>query len=404
MGRFCPGRLALLLAGLLGLAAIGCATATGGFGGLSLDGEVFYDLADSGAPTVPRPSVRPGSPASAPRAERALAADTVQLDSRFANLAAATNAAASAPASVLLPRLRIYSASLALVVDNVAAGKSRIIGIAEGAGGYVESASGATVVVRVPAADFNPLLSEIERGGRVAGRSVRTRDVTARVADLQSRLRVARQTRERLAALLQRTEDAEERVRILAELRRLIESIDQMESSLSSLQGQVAMSRIAVQLISRIDQDAVSRQRIPFGWLARLDPLRTTLATAVGWGLPVEQEFAIFAGDGFSAESAEGTRLRIGAVNNDPRGDASYWQRALEYHLGPLYDSAHPIVGGNFRGVLLQSKDREPFFYLIAVTLAAEELIVAEAFYPDASALERRQSAVLAALEAAIRP
>ena len=406
-----PTRHAVAALSVGTLLAVGCATATGSFGGLSattsaadIGGGSFaseegFDRAptsDSVAPlrrAAPEPSPQPAAP---------LAADVAVAGTE---LAATTP---GVPAAALVDRLRVYSASLGLVVDNVAAAKDRIVTIAEESGGYVESAFQATVVVRVPAARFDAILADIETGGRVQNRTVRTSDVTERVGDLESRLRVARQTRDRLNELLQRTQDAEERVRVLAEIRRLTEQIDQMEIALTALQEQVALSRIAVQLISRIAQDAVSRQQIPFGWIARLEPLYATLIAARDWTLDLGEEFAVFDGPSYTAESADGTRVRIGQVANDPRGDIDFWQRALQHHLGPLYDTAEPIGSAGFVGVLLRSKDREPFYYAVAVAFAGasrdHQLAVVEAFYPSEAAFDRRHAALLDALGQAQAP
>ena len=140
-------------------------------------------------------------------------------------------------------------------------------------------------------------------------------------------------------------------------------------------------------------------------WMAELEPLRITLPAAPsGWAPEVGEGYAIFEGDRFVAESAEGTRLRVGATDNEPRGDADYWQRALEYHLGPLYERVDPVTTGDFRGVLLESKDREPFHYLIAARVAGDQLIVAEAFFPDAAALQRRRGDFERALAQVVVP
>ena len=402
---------ALCLAALTALAAVGCATATGSFGGLSasssgaeIGGRSFASEEAFDAPAA-RGSTAPLARAAAepsPQLAAPLAADAVAPGNQ---LAAAT-AAVAAP--TLVERLRVYSASLGLVVDNVATAKDRIVAIAEDSGGYVESAFQSTVVVRVPATRFDAILAEIESGGRVQNRTVRTSDVTERVGDLESRLRVARQTRDRLNELLQRTQDAEERVRVLAEIRRLTEQIDQMQIALTALQEQVALSRIAVQLISRIAQDAVDRQRIPFAWIAALEPLYATLWDAQDWTLDLGEEYAVFDGPSFTAESADGTRVRVGLTVNEPRGDAVFWQRALEHHLAPLYDTAEPFTTAGFIGVLLRSKDREPFYYLVAVAAAGvaadDELPVAEAFYPNEEAFERRHAALLDVLAGAEAP
>ena len=304
-----------------------------------------------------------------------------------------------------MARLRVYSAGLGLVVDSIAAAKDRIVGIAEDSGGYVESAFQATVVIRVPATRFDSVLAEIEAGGRVRDRTVRTSDVTERVGDLESRLRVARQTRDRLNELLQSTQDAEERVRVLAEIRRLTEQIDQMAIALSALQEQVALSRIAVQLISRIAQDTVSREQIPFPWIAHLEPLFATLAGAPEWTLDLGEEFAVFDGASFSAESADGTRVRLGKVANEPRQSLAFWTEALRTQLlrdgYTFLDQAELRSAIGTISVLRWSAPVGDSDWLCVTALGAsgEHLVIAEAA-GDVGEIGEYQAALRASLEA----
>ena len=112
--------------------------------------------------------------------------------------------------------------------------------------------------------------------------------------------------------------------------------------------------------------------------------------------LELSEDFAVFTEEtGFRAESAEGTRVRIGAANNHPRGDTEFWRKALSYHLGPFYKTAEDLDLGPFEAVLFTSKDPEPFSYLVAVSAEKDDtiltdLLIVEIFFPDRSALQNR--------------
>lgn len=297
-------------------------------------------------------------------------------------------------------RLRVYSAELELVVAGVEDSRGAIIGIVERAGGYIESSGADFLVVRVPAARFDDTLLEIEETGDVRSRAVRTSDVTDQFFDLQRRLTISEASRERLLELLEDTEDPDERVALLREIRRLTEEIEQLRASLESLDQLIRFSRITVQLISRIEISAVKRQEIPFRWIASLSPLGSPTVPARE-DIPVELDdsFAVFeSGTTFFAEAADGTQVRAGAVENEPRGNEEFWQTALIHHLSALYRSATPLQSGRYRGVLLESKDREPFFYAVLVTAREDDLIVVELFMPDPAAREARLDGVLEAL------
>jgi len=288
-------------------------------------------------------------------------------------------------------RLRVYSADLGLLVNKREEALEAIQGLAEDSGGYVESSSLQMIVIRVPAEDFQSALTKIEQMGKVTRRSVHSSDVTAAYTDLERRLDLARRTRERLYNLLERSEDTEERVKILREIRRLSEEIETLSSQLENLAQQISFSRISVRLETPVSRNERPRQ-IPFPWIARLHPLEaSTEAAAERLDLLLPQDFAVLEeGKKIIAESAGGTKLRIGAVPNEPRGDTRFWARALRYHLRDQYADAEEKDLGALQGVLFQSKDPAPFYYLVAVTVSDDQILVAEAFFPNRQELELR--------------
>lgn len=314
--------------------------------------------------------------------------------------------AASAPAPER--RKRIYSGSCSLVVDDVELTKRQLGSFAEANGGYVESASGDTIVLRVPAERFRELFDQVLGFGEVTRSALETQDVSDTFRDLEARLAISQSARERLYRLLERATDVEERLAILREIKRLSEEVERIRLQLDSLERQIAFSRIAVELESRLSAEQLGRQSIPFPWIAELNPLYETLAArrslpwrwralpeALGEGFAVVEKRR-----GLLAESPEGTRLRLGRTRNQPRGDDSFWQKALAYHLGRFYKTVEPVELGPLRGVLLTSKDRDPFVYLVTVCVTGRDLRVLEVFFPTQAALAERLPAVRTALEA----
>jgi hypothetical protein len=296
----------------------------------------------------------------------------------------------------------VYSGSCELIVEDVNEAKSEVTHIAQSSGGYVELVSGNSIVIRVPAERFGELFAKVLAIGEVERKSIETYDVTEYFRDQQTRLDLATRTRERLYTLLEKTEDVKERLAILREIRRLTEEIERIQISLELLERQVDLSRITVQLTPRLEPSTAERAAIPFGWIARLDPLYPSLdrlRERADVSLP--DDFAVFEKErSFRAESVEGTRVRAGCTDNDPTGDAAFWQTALAHHLAKLYASSQLLEMGGFRGVLLESKDTDPFYYLVAVTVGRRErLVVVEAFFPDAEALGLRLAEVRTAIE-----
>ncbi len=298
-------------------------------------------------------------------------------------------------------RVRVYSGALELSVARVDAARQSIIEYVEEIRGHVERSGDDGLVVRVPAVRFADAMRRIEREGSLLARSVETADVTEQYADLERRLEIAERSRDRLYVLLARAEEASERVAILREIRRLTEEAERLRSSLASLADLVAFSRISVRLVPRMQASGPVRDRIPFRWIARLDPLQTTIpAAARDIPLTLPDSFAAFqTGRRIHAEAADGSRIRAGARPNDPAGSPGFWAQALAYHLEPFYQTVSPVTLGSFEGVELVGRDAVAHHYFVLVTVREEELVVLEVFLPTPDARETLMPLITAMIE-----
>ncbi|MFW6181049.1 MAG: DUF4349 domain-containing protein, partial [Spirochaetota bacterium] len=249
-------------------------------------------------------------------------------------------------------RMRVYQGYCRILVGSAEEPREQLFALAGEWGGYVESVAGDTVVIRVPAARFQETFDLVLALGEVLDSSVETFDVTEQFTDLEARLDIARRTRERLYALLERTRDVEERLKILREIRRLTEQIERISRRLEMLEDQVAFSRITVELVPRLGARDELRRQIPFRWIADLDPLYASLPRVKGRVvLEPGPDFAVFDKErSYRAESADGVRVRVGSTENEPRGDGYFWQQALSFHLGPAYRNAQPVQAGQVQG------------------------------------------------------
>lgn len=297
-------------------------------------------------------------------------------------------------------RLRVFSADLRVVVSSVQESRRELLMLAEQVGGYVESSQRDYVVLRVPRAEFERAVRAVESQGEVTAKSIRAADVTEQFADLERRLEISETARARLYQLLDRTEDTEERVRIVREIRRLSEQIERLRASLESLNELVNYSRITVRLVARIAGGPGGRSAIPFDWISNLDPLYGSLGEArraIDFAAP--DGFAVFeSGKVFSAEAADGTRIRVGAVENEPLGTTEFWSSAVAFHLADFYRASQSLEAGEFSGVIFESKDRPSYSYLVAVRAIDKQIIVAETFFPDQESRSEYLSAILGRL------
>jgi hypothetical protein len=331
--------------------------------------------------------------APAPRASKA--AGGVELSDEAESILAA----AATPREAK-ERKRIFTGFCRLIVDEVEQAKSELTRFAEGNGGYVESAFENTIVLRVPAARFRELFDAILDKGELLYKSIETFDVSDYFRDQEIRLRTAERARQRLYLLLERTEDVEERLAILREIKRLSEEIEGIRLRLESLERQISFSRITVEMVPRLPVGRINKEDIPFPWIRSLEPVHGSIPGLPGRAkLPLGEAFAVLEDRPLRAESADGTRVRIGSTRNQPQGDETFWQRALIHHLQPFYKEAEPVEAGPLRGVLFTSKDRNPYAYLVAIQGKRGRLYVLEVFFPDLAAMEKHLAGIREAME-----
>ncbi|MBK8095820.1 MAG: DUF4349 domain-containing protein [Planctomycetes bacterium] len=171
-------------------------------------------------------------------------------------------------------RLLIQTASMSLEVARPEAAIADFVARAQAAGGYLTAQQQTQVTVRVPAAKFETLLSDLRAAGRVLSESRQAQDVTKQYFDLGLRLDSAKRARERLLALLEKANNVKDMLEIEAQVRRLIEEIERMEGEQRFLADQVAMSTIAATFRSTVAAPPPSkpRRREPsrFDWLEHI--------------------------------------------------------------------------------------------------------------------------------------
>jgi len=298
-------------------------------------------------------------------------------------------------------RKRVYSGHCKLGVDSVEKRTEEVFEIAESFGGWIEQAAGNIVIVRIPAERFEEVFNRILDIGRLIEKSIETQDVTEQYVDLSARLELARETRERLYRLLERTDSVKERLRILREIRRLTDEIEEIQARFNLLKEQIAFSTITVELVPRLAYETPYREKIPFAWIRNLDPVYISiyeLSKKVSFELP--DDFAVFEKeDAVRAESADGTRVRIGTVPNLPDGDSLFWRKAVGYHLEQFYKKSEALSVGSAECVLFTSKDREPFYYLVGVVAEKRKLLVIEAFFPSEDSFGKRYGEIARSIE-----
>lgn len=373
------------------LVLVGCARKSGYpaaepgyYGDYEEAAEAVYDAAPaaksgkSEAPP-PRPSASPAAGASPP-------ADTPEPE----------------PSPAPAARMVHYDGWLQLRVSRVDAGVDAVKALAERHHGFVEAIGADFVRVRVPAAAFRVALDEARALGDVLDETVSAQDVTEAFTSTDLRLRTARATRDRLQALLARSEDEQERLQLLREIQRVTGEIDELEAQLRTLASLASLSRITVQLVPReaLAWQGAEDETAELAWIRALSPFRTDLALeAKKLDVPTPKGLVRLEPRGpFVAESADGTRAWSHRVENTPRGDAAFWLDALATRLGRDFATVERLEVGGWRLLRLVDRSEEPYTWWIAVRVDGDRLLLVQALFPNAAQEARYGDAVRAAL------
>lgn len=167
----------------------------------------------------------------------------------------------------------VSSGSAAVVVDDVAAAAAAIGRSAEERGGYVESVSiGSTgmsimttdpmiapypgagdgwISVRVPTDQLTAAIAELSSVGEVTSSSVNRQDVTDQAVDLRARISAAETSVARLTELIAQAQSTADLIAAESALQGRQAALDADRQQLASLDGQIELASLNVQLSPR---------------------------------------------------------------------------------------------------------------------------------------------------------
>jgi hypothetical protein len=216
--------------------------------------------AEAPAPTTPPPPPAKASPMAGARVE---ASPSIALGESTPGPAGPTLTAGREP-------LLVYTAVLTMAVFGVDPALDQVETLARDGGGYLLARNDASITIRIPAARFRAALDGIGKVGDELHREVSASDVTEEYADLEIRLRNAEVMRQRLEALLARTNNVGEALAVERELERVCQTIEQLKGRLKVLGELVAFSTITVNFQPRAVDRVNSGVALPFEWLHEL--------------------------------------------------------------------------------------------------------------------------------------
>ncbi len=202
----------------------------------------------------------------------------------------------------------VYTGTLDVRVDDVAAAANQAGALVTGAGGVIAgdtrqtstSRSTADLVLRVPGPKFADTVNRLGKLGHEIRRELSTEDVTQAVADLDSRITSQKASVTRLRGLLSRAQNISDITTIETELANREAELESLQARSRVLEDQVALSTITLHLLTKGDFAAPVEERgflagLRAGWHGFLVTLSGGL-TAFGAVLPFLVALAIPAG------------------------------------------------------------------------------------------------------------
>ena len=268
----------------------------------------------------------------------------LMTESSLPSVASATSSAKKGPVvqAAAQKRLMIYTGMMALIVDDIADSMERTKKLVEQEGGYMHAMTSSSIVLKVPAAQFQDVVLKTERLGEVTLKEIEGRDVTGKMRDLNIRLSNKEEVRKRLVKLLERTEKVEDAIAIEKELGRITESIELMKGELASLKDQIAYSTLTVSFNSPVPQHAAKKE-MPFPWVEQLagdlvqGRVRARYARSGGkqvkFDLP--KSFALYQKASYStrAMSANDVIIKVQREENAKGTDIEFWATLVKRSL-----------------------------------------------------------------------
>ncbi|MGI8566503.1 MAG: DUF4349 domain-containing protein [Pyrinomonadaceae bacterium] len=171
---------------------------------------------------------------------------------------------ASQNVAAVTQRKIIRNAALSIEIDAPTDGQRRIASIAEARGGFVVTSESrqqggasseskpyevVTIEVRVPAAEFDAVVSEIRAvGGRVKEEKITGQDVTEEYIDLEARLRTKKALEAQFIEIMKSARKVSDALEVQSEMAEVRTEIERLEGRRRFLENQSSLSTIKITL------------------------------------------------------------------------------------------------------------------------------------------------------------
>jgi hypothetical protein len=164
----------------------------------------------------------------------------------------------------------VYTATMRVAVYNLEDGMKTAEAIPEKVGGWVHSRSEGVIVMKIPAAKLKSVMRDLGKLGNVEDKTLQAQDVTAEFVDLESRIRVLKETQTHLVKLLAKAKSVEEALHVRQALDQVTMELEVSLGRMRQLKNMIAFSTLTVNLVERGPNQPVPSENDPFPWVDSL--------------------------------------------------------------------------------------------------------------------------------------
>jgi len=295
-------------------------------------------------------------------------------------------------------RLLHYSAQLRLLVSQQNKAIENAMHLAESVGGYIESIKGNTVVMQVPADRFEEALTQAQNLGKVLDRRVATEDISESYYDSELRLKIAKQSRDRLLQLLEIAKDEEDKIELLVQLERINTVIHRLESSLELLKKKVRYSEISLQFqtLQDVGFGENEQELAGFAWIAALAQFADSSCRNKDLQFTVpDNMLRIEHIDYWRVESADEVVFQTCQHDNNPHGDSEFWLQATKFRMLKRFSQIEEFKQGQFALLRLSGQQKDAPVFYVGLLVKWEKISVLEIKFPTQPLEQKHKQAIL---------
>ncbi len=164
----------------------------------------------------------------------------------------------------------VYTANMQIGVYNVKKAMEIAEALPGRLGGWVHNRQEGFITMKIPAEHLRRAMDELSRLGNVVSRELQATDVTAEYVDLDTRIKVLRETQTQLLALLKRAKSVEEALNVRRALDDVTMQLELALGRMRQLQSQISFSTLTVTLSEQGPHVDTPSSNDPFPWVDQL--------------------------------------------------------------------------------------------------------------------------------------